>query len=547
MKKSYEIVDTLNLKSKSILVDAASLIQDMTDSEYMPKLRVNIDATHSGRLTNGRVYPGKYMKKSVKSFLNPYAKPVLKHHDDLGDPIGRVSDAKYLQLKHGEEFDKDYMNPGKGLGSGFVRLGVDIMEPDSIQKIVDGRFQQISTRQGFSKLNCSICGSDFASAESCEHYPGRRYLATSGQDKKEKEYLCYGITGPLSYREVSFVNIPGDDHAQITDFEMIHSDSEEPFVIHCDGEDMIASIDSLVLSDGNECVDLMASRRKRRVSSKDRELLTGKTIVAISPMFDSSLLEMEENNKNEVEVKALTNVGEEEQMKDTEVLQTSSKEVKEENPDTANDQARQVDGQDESVEASEETPQEGVIAPEETVSDEEADESEPSLSDEALIASIEAVTKSLKDAEADKKNLTAELERTKGSVRDKEEEIERVRQMHQDALSELKNAYASTLLNARLTLNKADVSHVSTKEDYEQQLENYGARSLDSLKDSIADLAPELSDQASDNGRVSFTASTVAEDKIESPVSNNSLQKEQNNLKSSTRVTKESALQELFG
>jgi len=545
MTKAYEIIDTLNLRSKAVLVDATSLIQDMTDSDRTPILKVSLDATHSGRLTNGRVYPGKHMKKSVQSFLDPYAKPVLKHHDDLGDPIGRVSTAKYLQLKHGDEFTRDFMNPGKGLGSGFVRLGVDIMDPDSIQKIADGRFKQVSTRQGFSQLNCSICGSDFASADPCEHYPGRKYLATTSKDKKEKRYLCYGITGPLSYREVSFVSIPGDDHAQVTDFEMIHSDSEESFVIHCDGEDMIASIDELVLSDGNEYVDLMASRRKRRVSSKDKELLTGKTIVAVSPIFDVSLLEDKETNE-EVNVKALTDLGEQEVMKNTEVLQDPPEEIQEDNTDTVNTPARSADSQEEPVEASEDSPQEGVVAPEKTDSDEETSNSETSLSDQAMKASLEALTKSLKEVEADKKNLTAELERTKGSVKEKEEEVERVRQMHQDALTELKNAFATTLLNTRLTLGKSDVSHISSREDFEKQLETYASRSLDSLKDSILDLGPEISDRASRDGRKSFVASTVAEDKVESPVSNKSAKKEIDS-KTPKRVTKESALQELFG
>jgi hypothetical protein len=549
MKKTYEIIDTLSLKSKSILVDTANLVQDMADANRQHKLSVTIDATHSGRLTNGRVYPGKHMKKSVKSFLSPYPKPVLKNHDDLGDPIGRVASAKYLQLKQGEEFSTDYMNPGKGLGSGFIRLGVEIMDLDAIEKVADGRFQQVSTRQGFNQLNCSICGSDFAGPEPCEHYPGQVYTSEkSSSDKKEKQYLCYGITGPLSYREVSFVNIPGDDHAKITDFEMIHSDNEEPFVIHCDGDDMIASIDSLVLSDGNEHVDLMASRRKRRISSKDRELLTGKTIVAVGPYFDKSLIldDTSQLDQDNVKVEALTILGEEKQMKEQEVLHDSSEEVKEEQTNTIDTPASSVDSQEEPVEALEESSQEGVVAPETVESNDKACESEPSLSDDALRASLEALTKSLKEAEADKSNLSAELERTKGAVKGKEEEIERVRLMHQDALSELKTAYSSTLLNTRMTLSKADVSHVSSKEDFEKQLEIYVSRSLDSLKDSISDLAPELSEHGSKNGFVSFVASTVAEDKVESPVSNNSAKKDENS-KNSKRVTKESALQELFG
>ena len=539
MSKKFEIIDSLSIKQKTIVADAESLLNDMHDSGKTPTLSIQIDATHSGRLTNGRVYPGRYMKKSARGFLEPYPKPVLRHHNDEQDAIGRVTGAKFMQLKTGDEFDYDYRSPSKGLGSGFIKISADITAEDAISKVIDGRYQQVSTRQGFSQLNCSICGSDYASTESCEHYPGRSYSIASGSDKKEKEYLCYGITGPLNYREVSFVNIPGDDHAKVTDFEKIHADSETPFVIHCDDKEMWASVDSLVLSDGSELVDLTATKSRRRVSSEDRKKLTGKSIIAVSPNFN---IYGEGDNMNTLKEDLLevpTEVA-------TDEPKTSSDHEIQNNENTPDDAAG-VDGSEETLEeAPEEIQKEGVEAPIEEIQDESVESvSEASLSDEALRASVEALTKSLKDAAVDRSNLSAELDRAKSALSDKEEENGRIRASHNDTIAELKEAYATTLLNSRIFLKKNDVAHVKDEESFSKQIEKYVVRSIDSLKDSISDLTSELSEHNSKKGLKPFAASKVAEERVQSPVSNKPANKD-SSIRSS-KVTKKSALDELFG
>ena len=539
MSKIFEIIDSLSIKQKAIIADAGSLLNDMRDSGKTPTLSIQIDATHSGRLTNGRVYPGRHMKKSARGFLEPYPKPVLRHHNDEEDAIGRVTGARFMQLKTGDDFDHDYRSPSKGLGSGFIKISADITAEDAIKKIIDGRYQQVSTRQGFSQLNCSICGSDYASTESCEHYPGRSYSIGSGSDKKEQEYLCYGITGPLSYREVSFVNIPGDDHAKVTDFEKIHADSETPFVIHCDDKEMWASVDSLVLSDGSEVVDLTATRGKRRVSSGDRKKLTGKSIIAVSPNFN---IYGEGDNMNTLKEDLLevpTEVA-------TDEPNTSSDHEIQTKENTPNE-AASLDGSEETLEeTSEEIQEEGVEAPtEETQEESTESDSEAPLSDEAFKASIEALTKSLKDAAVERDNLSAELDRAKSAISDKEDENGRIRASHNDTIAELKEAYATTLLNSRIFLKKNDVAHVKDEESFAKQIEKYVVRSIDSLKDSISDLTSELSEHNSKKVLKPFAASKVAEERVQSPVSNKPANKD-SSIRSST-VTKKSALENLFG
>ena len=174
-----------------------------------------------------RVYPGRHMRDSASTFMEPVPKPVLKHHRDEEDAIGRVSSAEFIQLKNGDAFDFDYREPSEGRGSGFIKLGLDIMDRDAMEQFADGRIRQFSTRQAFQSVHCSICGEDIADSmsflgSSHEHKVGEVYSSDeAGDTHGDKDYLCYLITGPLTYREVSSVNIPGDDASDINGFEII--------------------------------------------------------------------------------------------------------------------------------------------------------------------------------------------------------------------------------------------------------------------------------------------------------------------------------------
>jgi len=222
MTRKIEILENFRVEFSNIISDAESLVGDLVDSKKNPKLSMSIDATHSGRLTNNRVYPGKRVRAAVGSWTSPKSKPVLKNHDASQDPIGRVRAAEFVQLKNGRDFDSDYVNPSKGLGSGLIKLSLDIMDPDAIQKFVDGRFTEFSTRQGFTSFQCSFCGNDLAQSM-CGHFPGD-VIKVEDEDG-ETTYKVYGITGPLDYREVSVVNIPGDKFTGINTMELVGADS----------------------------------------------------------------------------------------------------------------------------------------------------------------------------------------------------------------------------------------------------------------------------------------------------------------------------------
>jgi len=477
-----EIKDYLDVQLNAMVQDAGSLIQDLRDSNKKPILRASMDATHSGRLTNLRVYPGKFMKAAVGDWLNPIGKPVLKHHNDEADPIGRVTSAEYVQLRSGDAFEKDFLNPGNDLGSGFIRLGVNIMDHDSIDKIVDGRFKNVSTRQTIAYMLCSVCGDKFEYDSGCDHTPGKEYSI----DNSENKYQCYGITGPLSYKEVSLVTLPGDTTAEITEAVF---DSEGLYSLICKDKSL-AYINELFLISGDKEVNLMANAIKSRVTADDRKKLTGKTIIAVSPKFDVTKLQSLANEDKSM------------------ITKTKNTDVSAASVDTEKPASVDVTG----------TKKEDVVVPEGTDKSNKAGDT-GALSDIAAKASIEALTKSLTDAKTSLVEKESENDRLKAILKDKETELERVRTSEATTLVDLKASYATNLLNTQILLKKSLVAGVKDAASFTEKLKEYSTRSVDSLKDSIKDLSLELSAEKAAVG-VQSVRDAVAEKKVETPVSN---------------------------
>jgi hypothetical protein len=145
------------------------------------------------------------MRKGIKSWTNPYKKPVLTNHNEDADPIGRVIKAKYTKTSRAVESEKyePILKPSDGYG--YVDLTLKITDQEAIQKILDGRYETVSVRMSTDHAFCSVCNSDWADGGPCDHTPGKKYEGK----------LAFITTGDLSYREVSFVNIPADEFAKV--------------------------------------------------------------------------------------------------------------------------------------------------------------------------------------------------------------------------------------------------------------------------------------------------------------------------------------------
>lgn len=171
------------------------------------KLVVQMEAIHVGRTANYTFYTEEGLRNGLESWTHPYNKPVLTHHDQHnGEPIGRILRA---------EFSESTISGRKGL-----IFTCEITDPDSIEKVLDGRYQTVSIGATTDKVTCNICGKD-RTKEWCEHWRGEEY---EGQ-------TCHFVIGTTFGNEVSYVNVPADENAG--NFSVSIEDSEESSTEEC--------------------------------------------------------------------------------------------------------------------------------------------------------------------------------------------------------------------------------------------------------------------------------------------------------------------------
>lgn len=216
--KNLHWIDTAKIGlPESLNKDAQSFVDDvLKGAPGLSYLEAKFRATHSGHLIPTRCYTGVGMKAGCptwysvdKGGASRFDKPVLLNHDAVGPILGRVSMAEYIQLKQGRDFTDDWKNPDTGLkmGSGYIMLTTDILDPDAALKLVDGRYHTVSTRQDPRDAWCSVCGASFK-GEGCDHEIGDYYETEDGES-----YMCYPVTGFLDYVEMSIVALPNQPNA----------------------------------------------------------------------------------------------------------------------------------------------------------------------------------------------------------------------------------------------------------------------------------------------------------------------------------------------
>ena len=206
-------------------------------SETGSSLLVHASATHSGVINgNMKMYRPDRMQAAVSTWLpkNSYARPVLVQHDEEGEIVGRIRSAEYVDeswkwnkdfpivkdmafynkdarsklsvLKSCDWIAKHLMPLEDFTGLGYIDLGFQVTDPKSIRKVLNDEYLTVSVGSRTDSAVCSICHTDWAADEPCEHKPGKMY------DKQR----CFLITGNLKYDEMSFVNFPADRAALIT-------------------------------------------------------------------------------------------------------------------------------------------------------------------------------------------------------------------------------------------------------------------------------------------------------------------------------------------
>lgn len=267
--------------------DRKKLIQvkDAISTANAPSLLVKIAATHAAlRTSNKGFYLPERMRVGAPTFLTPYRKPVLTHHDDFKDPIGRVVSARYVDLSsrypindtvlqglaQGGLKDKDLQNAVQYIlnnfdsregyeGLGFIELIAEISDADSIAKVLDERYLTVSTAHHTDRAFCSVCMQDWVADGMCDHEPGNSYDGLH----------AVLIPGDHFYNEVSFVNKPADRFARTVDIVEDPNLEHNPRGFAHDVEQDVRDVDMRVYCKGPACIFDLAS--EAQISLQDKE------------------------------------------------------------------------------------------------------------------------------------------------------------------------------------------------------------------------------------------------------------------------------------
>lgn len=243
-KKPIDTRDFAGFVSPSNISDPAKEKIEKIQNNYDGySLMAKVRMTFAGLQTkNSAIYMPDEMYNGGRTFITPYPKPILTHHDEEKDPIGRIVDVRYVdttgqasmidervtsamkpfrdknsskksKLKAVELFQDLSMNhEDEYRGVGHLMGLWNITDFDAIQKTIDKRYLTVSTTFTPKGAHCSTCLRDGRLTdwreEWCEHDRGQVYDG----------YPCVAIPFGFEYDEVSPVNMPAAIHAQIIEY-----------------------------------------------------------------------------------------------------------------------------------------------------------------------------------------------------------------------------------------------------------------------------------------------------------------------------------------
>lgn len=183
-------------------IDSLQLLNDMKSGKTnVVALDVNIEATHSGKNHNHCVYYEDSMEKDSESFLNPFQKPMLKNHDSYSEPLGRIKQSTFGPSQLTDERSAIFLN-------------VRVTDQEAMPKFIDGRYGTVSIGGSMGTVTCNVCGKTIlkdGKFSFCGHWKGETY----------KDQVCYWGARDIDYNEVSVVNNPADDYAQVMQVKVI--------------------------------------------------------------------------------------------------------------------------------------------------------------------------------------------------------------------------------------------------------------------------------------------------------------------------------------
>ena len=194
--------------AKGEAVDVTQLLKDSASGKKnIIALDVETEATHSGKNHNYCVYYEDSMEKDAETFMNPFPKPMLKNHDSYSEPLGRTKQSWFGPSSLTDE-------------RSAIHLVTRVTDKDAIEKFLDGRYSTVSIGGSMGTVTCNVCGKTIlkdGKFNFCGHWRGETY----------KDQVCYWGAKDITYHEVSTVNNPADDFAQVVKVTVITDEDKE--------------------------------------------------------------------------------------------------------------------------------------------------------------------------------------------------------------------------------------------------------------------------------------------------------------------------------
>lgn len=205
----HQVHDIEYVDQNGQALDAMQVLADMASGKTnVVALDVEMEATHSGKNHNYCIYYEDSMEKDSESFVNPFRKPMLKNHNDYsGEPLGRIIQSTYGPSQLTDE-------------RSAIHLKARVTDQDAIPKFLDGRYGTVSIGGSMGTVTCNVCGKTIlkdGKFNFCGHWRGETY----------KDQVCYWGARDIEYHEVSTVNNPADDYAQIMKVTVITDSDKE--------------------------------------------------------------------------------------------------------------------------------------------------------------------------------------------------------------------------------------------------------------------------------------------------------------------------------
>ena len=189
-------------------VDSNQILKDSASGKInIIALDVQTEATHSGKNHNYCIYYEDSMERDAESFINPFKKPMLKNHNSYSEPLGRTKSSWFGPSKLTDE-------------RSAIHLVTRVTDKDAIEKFLDGRYSTVSIGGSMGTVTCNICGKTIlkdGQFKFCGHWRGETY----------KDQVCYWGAKDIEYHEVSTVNNPADDFAQVVKVTVITDEDDK--------------------------------------------------------------------------------------------------------------------------------------------------------------------------------------------------------------------------------------------------------------------------------------------------------------------------------